>query len=356
MANTALIFTPKYYKHKTGPRHPETPMRLKAIIRELRGLDPHLVAGRLKKVTPNAVDIEDLELVHTKEHVQLVKRVCEQGGGLLDLGDTVVSPESFEVARLAVGGAKKAVDLVSSGKVKNAFALIRPPGHHAGPYYAMGFCLFNNVAIAASYLIKDLGFKRILIIDVDAHHGNGTQEIFYNSKKVLYVSLHEDPQEFPGVGFLDEVGEGDGLGYNVNIPLPFGTGDKEYLQAFDSIVAPIARQYTPQFILASVGYDGYFKDPVAKLNLSASCYSAIFERVLNLASTHCENRFVALLEGGYNIRQLGKLAVSTIAKMAAFPYSTKNADRARPSDLKAEKYARKVIETVKEAQSAFWSL
>lgn len=356
MANTALIFTPKYYKHKTGPRHPETPMRLKAIIRELKRLDPHLVAGRLKKVTPNAVDIEDLELVHTKEHVQLVKRVCEQGGGLLDLGDTVVSPESFEVARLAVGGAKKAVDLVSSGKVKNAFALIRPPGHHAGPYYAMGFCLFNNVAIAASHLIKDLGFKRILIIDVDAHHGNGTQEIFYNSRKVLYVSLHEDPQEFPGVGFLDEVGEGDGLGYNVNIPLPFGTGDKEYLRAFDSIVAPIARQYSPQFILASVGYDGYFKDPVAELNLSASCYSAIFERVLNLASTHCENRFVALLEGGYNIRQLGKLAVSTIAKMAAFPYSTKNAERARPSDLKAEKYARKIIEMVKEAQSAFWSL
>ncbi len=356
MTKTALIFTPKYYVHDTGPDHPETPRRLKSIMRELDKLDPHLVGGKLERVAPNPAGPEDLELVHTKEHIQLVKHVCEQGGGLLDLGDTVVSPKSFDVAMLAAGGAKKAVDLVVSGEFRNAFALIRPPGHHAGPYYAMGFCLFNNVAMAAAYMIKNLGLTRILIIDIDAHHGNGTQDIFYNSRKVLYASLHENPQEFPGTGFVDEVGEGAGLGFNVNVPLPFKVSDNEYLHAFDDIIVPIAEQYNPQFILASIGYDGYFRDPVARLNLSAHCYRSIFEKILNLASTCCENKFTAVLEGGYNIRQLGKLVVSTISKMANFPYFTKNAYRAYPPDLKVEERAKKTIEIVKEVQSAFWNL
>lgn len=356
MTTTAIMFTPKFFAHNTGFGHPEKPNRLKAIIKELGKLDPNLVDGKLKRVEPYPATLEDLELVHTQEHIQLVKQVCEQGGGLLDLGDTVVSTRSFEVARLAAGGAKKSVDLVLSGRVKNVFALIRPPGHHAGSYYAMGFCLFNNAAIAAAHLIKNLGYKRVVIIDVDAHHGNGTQEIFYNSRQVLYVSLHEDPQEFPGTGFIDEIGESDGLGYNVNIPLPFKVSDKEYLQAFDDIVIPIAEQYDPQFVLISVGYDGYFKDPVAKLNLSISCYNSIFKKILNLATTHCEDRFIALLEGGYNIRKLGKLAVSSISKMANFPYFVKNVSRSNPVNSKAKKHAEEIIKKVKETQSVFWNL
>lgn len=354
MAETAIVFTPKYYRHNTGPGHPETAKRLKVIMKELESLNLFSTGNKCKLVKPDLASIRDLELAHTAEHIHLVQRTCEHGGGLLDLGDTVVSPESFEVARYAVGGAIKGVDLVLNGKFRNAFALIRPPGHHAGPYYGMGFCVFNNVAIAASYLTGRLGLARVLILDIDAHHGNGTQDIFYSTRKVLYVSLHEDPQGFPGTGFVDEVGEGEGLGYNVNIPLPFRVGDEAYLRAVDDVVVPIVRQYSPQFILVSVGYDGYCGDPVAKLSLSASSYSRIFRKILDLASNLCEDRFVAVLEGGYNLRQLGKLVASTIAEMAGFPYRMQHENS--PASLEAEKQAENIIEKSKRIQSAFWSL
>lgn len=354
MAKTAIIFTPRYYEHNTGPDHPETSKRLKVIMNEMEKLNLFSKANKCKLVEPDLARIEDLELVHIPEHIQLVKRVSEHGGGLLDLSDTVVSPESFEVARYAVGGAIKAINSVLSKNVKNAFALVRPPGHHAGPYYAAGFCLFNNVAVAAAHLVERFNFERVLILDIDAHHGNGTQEIFYNTDKVLYISLHEDPRDFPGTGFVDEIGETEGLGYNVNIPFPFRTGDKAYLAAVDDIVIPIIRQYAPQFILASVGYDGYYGDPVAKLSLSAATYTLIFEKILSYASTLCEDRFVAVLEGGYNLRQLGKLVASTISKMAGFSYSMKI--ESPPTNSRAEKQAEKVIEEIKEVQSAFWSL
>jgi acetoin utilization deacetylase AcuC-like enzyme len=214
--------------------------------------------------------------------------------------------------------------------------------------------VFNNVAIATAHLIRRLNFERVLILDVDAHHGNGTQEIFYKTKKVLYISLHEDPWEFPGTGFMDEVGEGEGMGYNVNVPFPFRISDKEYLKAFDDVVVPITRQYAPQFVLMSIGYDGHYGDPVAKLNLSAFTYALIFEKILDLASTLCEDRFVAVLEGGYNLRQLGKLAALTISKMAGFSYLVK--DRERPAGSRVKKRAEKVIEEVKKVHSAFWSL
>jgi len=354
MAKTAIVFTPKYYAHNTGPNHPETSKRLKVIMKEIEKANVLSPTGKCRLIRPPQARMKDLELVHDPEHIQLVKRMCKQGGGLLDLGDTVVSSESFGVARYAVGGALKAVDLVSSGEFRNAFALVRPPGHHAGVYYAAGFCVFNNVAIATAHLIRSAHLDRVLILDIDAHHGNGTQEIFYDTKKVLYISLHEDPWEFPGTGFVDEVGEGEGLGYNVNVPFPFRIGDKAYLKAFDEIVVPIVQQYAPQFILASVGYDGYFGDPVAKLSLSAAVYASVFEKILALASAICEDRFVAVLEGGYNLEKLGELVVSTISKMAGFPYSVK--EESPPIRSRAEKQSEKVIEEVKKVHSAFWNL
>ncbi|MDH5447601.1 MAG: histone deacetylase [Candidatus Bathyarchaeota archaeon] len=354
MAKTAIIFTPKYYEHNTGSDHPETSKRLKVIMKELEKLNLFSTVSKCKLVKPDIASMEDLKLVHTPEHIQLAKRICEHGGGLLDLGDTVVSSESFEVARYAVGGAIKAVDLVLSKKFRNAFVLVRPPGHHAGPYYAAGFCVFNNIAVAATHLVGRFNFERVLILDIDAHHGNGTQEIFYDTDKVLYISLHEDPREFPGTGFVDEIGEGEGLGYNVNIPFPFRVSDKAYQKAVDEIVVPLVRQYAPQFILASVGYDGYYGDPVAKLSLSATSYASTFEKIIDLASTLCEDRFVAMLEGGYNLRQLGKLVALTISKMASFPYSMR--DESPPVSSRAEKHAEKVLEEVKKVQSAFWSL
>jgi len=353
MTKTAVVFTPKYLDHNPGIGHPESPSRLRVIMRELNksGL---FEMGKCSLVEPEPASIGDVELVHESDYIQLVQRVCTSGGGLLDLGDTIVSPQSFEVALLAVGGAMKAVDLVMAGKFENAFALVRPPGHHAGPYYAMGFCIFNNTAIAAAHLLRHFNLERILILDIDAHHGNGTQEIFYDSDKVLYISLHQDPTEFPGTGFADEVGEGKGLGYTVNIPFPFRINDQIYFKAFNQIVVPIIQQYKPQFILVSTGFDNHYTDPVASLSLSALSYVEISRKVLELASKFCAGKLVAILEGGYSLRFLGKTAAAVIARMAEAPYFIK--DKRPVASPKIRKQAERIIEEVKRFQSAFWDL
>jgi acetoin utilization deacetylase AcuC-like enzyme len=304
--------------------------------------------------TPKPAKLKDLELVHEPDYIELVQRSCAQGGGLLDLGDTVVSAQSCNVALLAVGGILDAVNLVANGRARNAFALVRPPGHHAGPYYALGFCLFNNVAIAAAHLIRRLGLKRVLILDVDAHHGNGTQEIFYDTKKVLYVSLHQDPKGFPGTGFMEETGEGEGLGYTVNVPFPFRVDDRIYLEGFNRIAAPIIRQYKPQFILVSAGFDGHYTDPVGDLSLSTQGYWELFSRIMNLASQLCNGRLAAVLEGGYSLNFLGKMATSAIARMAGVHYRARDVSPvARP---RIRRNAEQIIGNVRRIQSAFWQL
>jgi acetoin utilization deacetylase AcuC-like enzyme len=298
--------------------------------------------------------MEDVELVHDRDYIELVQQTCAKGGGLLDLGDTIVSPESCDVAFLAVGGALEAVNLVATRKFDNAFALVRPPGHHAGPYYALGFCIFNNVAIAAAHLLCRLSFNRVLILDIDAHHGNGTQEIFYNVNKVLYVSLHQDPRDFPGTGFTDEIGVGEGLGYTVNIPFPLRIDNQLYHQAFDQIVVPIVHQYRPQFILVSAGFDGHYTDPVGALSLSVSGYVEIFSKILNLASQMCEGQLVTILEGGYSLNFLGKMATAAIAKMAGVSYTVK--DKNPTAHLKTRRKAERIINEVKLVQSTFWKI
>ncbi len=350
---TAVLFTPKYLDHNPGPNHPESPDRLRAIMKELRK-SGFLESGRCSLIEPEPASVDDVELVHEADYVQLVERYCSYGGGLLDLGDTAVSPESYETALYAVGGAIRAVDLVMSRKFQNAFALVRPPGHHAGPNYAMGFCLFNNVAIAAVRLLRDFNLDRLLILDVDAHHGNATQEIFYEADRALYVSLHQDPTSFPGTGFVDEVGKGKGLGYTVNIPLPYRTDDQAYLKAFNHIVLPIIRQYEPQFILVSTGFDGHYTDPVAGLSLSASAYLKIFERVLNLASQLCMRKTAAVLEGGYSLSFLGKMATCAIGRMAGIPATMRDKHSVAAPEIRRQ--AEKIIEEVERIQSRFWDL
>jgi len=353
MAKTAVFYSQKYLDHDAGPGHPESPNRLRVIIKELKrsGL---LETGKCSLMDPKPASVEDVELVHEPDYVKLVQRCCASGGGTLDLGDTVVCPKSFETALLAVGGAVEAVDVVMEGKAQNAFALVRPPGHHAGPYYALGFCLFNNVAIAAAHLISHFGLDRVLILDIDAHHGNGTQEIFYDTHKVLYASLHQDPRGFPGTGFIDEIGEGEGLGYKVNIPFPFRTGDQIYLKAFDQIMVPIIQQYKPQFILVSVGFDVHHTDPVASLSLSAFGFLEVLNKALNLASQLCGGRFVAVLEGGYSLKFLGKMATGAVARMAGFPYKVR--DERPPANPSIRRLGEKVIKEVKGVQSSFWDL
>jgi acetoin utilization deacetylase AcuC-like enzyme len=353
MTNTAVVYSPKYLRHKTGARHPESPSRLRVIMRELNksGI---LENKRCTLVEPEIASIKELKLIHDTNYIQQIKQFCSCGGGLLDREDTVVSPESYDVARLAAGGTVKSVDLVMTGKFRNAFAFVRPPGHHAGPDYPMGFCVFNNVAVAAAYLLEKFSLDRVLILDIDAHHGNGTQEIFCRSSRVLYVSLHEDPIEFPLTGFADEVGKGEGLGYTVNIPLPYGTGDRIYLRAFNEIVAPIINQYKPQFILVSTGFDNHHTDPIGNLSLSSFSYAKIFDAVLESAAKFCQGRMVAVLEGGYSLRFLGKLACAVTAKMAEIPYYIR--DKHHGSAVKVQRKGEKTIEQVKEVQSFFWNM
>jgi len=353
MRKTAVVFSPIFYQHNTGKRHPESAKRLRAIISELKNYNRYYDKN-LQLIKPEKAQVKEVELVHAREYIDLVKAVCKSGGGLLDLGDIVVSPESYDVALYAVGGVLKAVNLVMESKFRNAFAIVRPPGHHATKFRGCGFCIFNNVATAAKYLLEKFRLKRILILDIDAHHGNGTQETFYETNRVLYISIHQDPQDFPGTGFIDEIGKDEGLGYSVNIPLPYGTDDQIYLRAMNEIVKPIVRQYEPQFILVSAGFDGHYTDPVGSLSLSTSCYKEVFETVVNLASENCEGKLVCALEGGYSLKFIGKIATGAIAQMSGNTFNIE--DRAPALSLTARKKGEKILMKVKKVQESFWRI
>jgi len=349
---TAILYSPKFLEHVPGTKHPERPARLRVILRALER-SRLLSSGRCRLVEPVGATVEDVLLVHDEEYVGFVERRCRQGG-IIDLEGTAVSPGSFDAAIHAVRASITAVDLILRGEFRNAFVLARPPGHHAGPDYSCGFCIFNNVAAAAAHLTARRGVKRVLIVDFDAHHGNGTQDMFYGRSDVLYASLHQYPHVFPGAGFSWEVGEGDGVGYNVNIPLPPMTGDEVYLEAVDRIIAPIARQYKPQFILASVGFDVHHRDPVGRLSLTAWGQLEAFRRVLSLASLLCSGRFVAVLEGGYNLKFLGAMASADIAAMAGLHPRVWDTKPYTPRRVEAMGW--RALREVKRIQSAYWDL
>ena len=351
--NTAVYYSPRFLEHDPGPDHPETPNRLKVIVNELSrsGL---LKPEKCTYVEPKPAKREDLQLVHETGYIKLIEKTCAAGGGVLDLGDTVVGPRSCEVATLAVGALIGAVNTVIEEKAKNAFALVRPPGHHAGAYYPLGFCIFNNVAVAASYLLNHLGLSRVLIVDIDAHHGNGTQEIFYDTDKVLYISLHQDSSGFPGTGFADEVGEGQGVGYTVNVPLPFKTDDATYLRAFDEVAVPIAGQYGPEFVLVSAGFDGHYTDPVGDLSLSMIGYEETFMKIVGLAAQLCEGKLVVSLEGGYSLSFLGKMVTSALSKLTHASYPIR--DKRPVTHPRVLRKAEQNIRNVKRIQSMYWKL
>jgi acetoin utilization deacetylase AcuC-like enzyme len=353
MTKTAVIFSPIYFKHNPGRDHPESAKRLSSIITELK-------TGQLSKnknwsfISPQKASIKQVEIVHDPKYVRYVRSLCKTGGGLLDTGDTRVSQESFQVALYAAGGAIKAVDQTMQKHSQNAFALVRPPGHHAARFYGLGFCVFNNIAIAAYHLLQNFKLKRILIIDIDSHHGNGTQHIFYETSNVLYTSLHEDPRSFPGTGFIKEVGEHDGQGFTVNVPLPLNTSDQIYLKAIREIIVPITRQYQPQFILVSAGFDAHHADPVGRLALSARCYGKIFEIITTLAAEQCNGRLSLVLEGGYNTNFIGALAAQALAKIAGSRYLIE--DEAPTSNQKTRERGESIIKEVKKTQRNFWNL
>ena len=302
MSRTGLVYHPDYLKHEPGGGHPENPQRLRSIIEHLKQVS---LWTQLTPIEPAIAPEELLELVHTKEYIERVKWTSQQGFGCLDLGDTLVSKLSFAVARLAVGGVLKAVDAVMEGSLDNAFAAIRPPGHHAERDGAMGFCLFNNVAIAARYLQQNWHLERVLIVDWDVHHGNGTQHIFEEDPTVFYFSTHQYPY-YPGTGSNTEKGKGKGEGYTLNIPLPSGSNEEDYLSAFQQGLVPAALSFKPDFILVSAGFDAHKDDPLAGMRLTEDSYYHLTQIIKRIASDTCQGRIVSLLEGGYNLLSLSR--------------------------------------------------
>ena len=253
---------------------------------------------------PQPASIEQIEYVHEKNYVESVKRFCDNGGGQLD-PDTQVSKESFNVALLAVGGVMKGIDGVMSGEIDNAFAAIRPPGHHAFPNRGRGFCIFNNIAIGARYLQKEHNLEKILIIDWDIHHGDGTHYYFYSDPTVFYFSIHEYPF-YPGTGRHYETGSGNAVGYTLNVPVPFGTGVNDYIEAFQNKLKPIALKFDPDFILISAGFDAHKDDPLSGLSITTEAYGQFTDIIREIADQTCGGKIVSVLEGGYELKALSE--------------------------------------------------
>jgi acetoin utilization deacetylase AcuC-like enzyme len=252
--------------------------------------------------SPRAATVDELATVHAPEYISRIQSQAERGGGWLD-PDTVISPGSYNAAIYAAGGALTAVDAVMSRQVNSAFALVRPPGHHATCWQAMGFCIFNNIAVAAKYAMANFDIKRILIVDFDVHHGNGTQDTFYADPHVLYFSTHEYPF-YPGTGSIDETGARDGEGFTVNVPLLAGWGDDEYQAVFEDILAPVAKRFEPQLIMVSAGYDAHWADNLALMQVSVSGFARLVEITKTLADMLCQGRMVFTLEGGYHLEAM----------------------------------------------------
>ncbi len=323
---TAIITSARYQEHRTG-NHPESPRRAAA----LHELAAKLLAGsdRFTGIDPVAVELAWLEAVHSPRYLAALERFCISGGGSIDL-NTTVSPASYQTALLAAGGLLQGVDAVMAGKAANAFALVRPPGHHAGTGGSEGFCLFNNVAIAAKYLLDRYGLQRVLIVDWDVHHGNGTQDMFYDDPRVLFFSSHQYPL-YPGSGQPGETGEGKGRGYNWNLPLPAGCGDEVLERAYAALLEPAVEKFRPQFILVSAGYDGHWRDPLAGLTLSAAGYARLTGRVMELAAAHCQGKIALTLEGGYDLTALTGAVEATLRALSGEPpEAASQPDRAGP--------------------------
>ncbi len=293
--SVVFITDPRFAAH-TMPEHPENAARLEAVMQQLRrdGL-----WERLMHVPAEAAPEEAITAVHTTRHLARLARTAQLDGLAMWGADTYVTPASYEAARLAAGAAMRAVDAVLNGETQSGIAAVRPPGHHATPDDAMGFCLLNNIAIAARHAQRAHGLERVAIVDYDVHHGNGTQDIFYDDPSVLYISTHQSPL-YPGTGMVEESGRGAGRGYTVNIPMPPGVGDEGYRWAFDEAVVPLLRRFAPQLILVSLGFDAHWGDPLANMRLSLAGYDALARTLITLAGELCKGRIVFVMEGGYN--------------------------------------------------------
>ncbi len=343
MTSVAIIKDDRYLEHNAGEGHPESPNRLR-VIHNL--IDAEFIS--LPQITPRLATENDLALVHDPFYIQTVAKTAGKTFSRLD-PDTGLSARSYEIARLAAGGLLQGVDALLNPQsairnLKSIFAFVRPPGHHAEPSRGMGFCVFNNIAIAAEYAKERCGLRRILIVDWDLHHGNGTQRAFYGDPAVLFFSSHQYPY-YPGSGNFDETGSGKGEGFTVNAPFPRGFGDVEYLAVYDHILRPIALEYKPELVLVSAGFDPYVNDPLGGMNVTGEGFGGLASIVRDIAEQTCGGKVLLTLEGGYNPEGLRE-GVRSVLQAFTKPHTTAPAPAAPAAE--------RVIQNIISRQKRYW--
>ncbi len=323
--NIGIISSDIFKKHDTSEiknsglyTHPESPQRIDSITEYLQDKEAWKIA---EKIQTKEITDEYLLKVHTPEYLKSLNDFCQKGGGRIN-EDTVTSQESPLIAKIAAGSVLQAVDYVMTDKLRKVFCIVRPPGHHAIPNQSMGFCLFSNISLGAVYAMSKYNTQKIMIIDWDAHHGNGTEKIFYDNEKVLTVSLHQYPF-WPFTGKFEDFGLDKGYGYNLNIPVPESFTDELYIDSFDKIIAPVAKKFKPELIFLAAGYDAHHSDTLAGLNLTSPIYDYLTKKVVDLSEELCQGKLIACLEGGYNLDALAKGVYSTINLMQFPDYTIK---------------------------------
>jgi len=314
--NTGFFYDPVFLRHDTGG-HPENAGRLSAIVGRM---EQDGVLPRLRQRSARKAEEREVRLVHHLDYIRYVEEAALSGRDFLDTPDCVLSPETYSVALHAAGSLVDAVVDVAERRLDNAFVACRPPGHHAESAQAMGFCYFNNVAIGASVLTQGLGVERVLIFDFDVHHGNGTQHTFEERKDVYFCSMHQHPRTlYPGTGYPEERGHGEGSGYTHNVPMLPKATDEDYLSAFDRYILPRFRDYRPQFVLLSAGFDAHRDDPLAGVHLTQAGFDGLITRMKALADEFCGGKLVSVLEGGYNYQRLSECVSSHVTLLNADP-------------------------------------
>ena len=307
---TGFAYHPDYLNHDTGPGHPERPDRLRASLAALQQSD---VWEQLLPIEPTPASVDQIAYAHNPAYSQHIRLHCEREIPLTY--DTTVCHESFDIALLSTGGVLRAADAVATGVVKNAFAMVRPPGHHATPGQSMGFCLFNNIAVTARYLQREHGIGKVAIVDWDVHHGNGTQDIFYEDDSVFFFSIHQSPL-YPGTGSSRERGSGEAHGTTLNVPVPTGSGDDVYIKVFTDTLIPALREFSPEFLLISAGFDAHYLDPLAGTEVTADGFATLTELMLEFAEDAISGRVVSALEGGYSLEGVSESVVAHVERLA----------------------------------------
>jgi len=348
MSRTGIVKDQRYLEHVMDPGHPESPERLKVMYQMLEEKE---MKGLFESVIPRAATREELEMNHTLKYIDLIASTAGKPYFRLDM-DTSTCAKSYEAALFAAGGLLELIKAVMEGKLNNGFAMVRPPGHHAERDRAMGFCLFNNVAIGAYYALKNFSLKKILVVDWDVHHGNGTQHSFYEDSRVLYFSTHRYGFFYPGTGAATEVGEGKGEGFNVNVPLSTGASDSDYGNIFEKILKPIALEYRPQLVLVSAGFDTHCDDPLGGMEVTEKGFARMTQILMEIADTTAQGKLAITLEGGYDVSGQSRSVKAVLKELAR----VSPLDKKEMLEKEKDNYSRieRFINQSREIQKRYW--